>query len=282
MVISVVFGTPLAGIVGNLERDEKGEKPRKRLLRKRGRIILYCAGVLGGLLAAMGLSKLLSIIADATANEWFIEFAKGGGLPRFDSSTGLFGNLNADKLMWVVPLMLAGIVLAFIYKEFDKITKFLADKIAKHRIISCLIAGLCVAVCGWLLPSTMFSGEHQLGTLIGNWQTQDATVLILTSVVKIILVSVCINFGWRGGSIFPIIFCGSSAAFAMALIIGPAVLDGAFAAAILVSAMYSYINRKPFMAVLILLLCFPISYFIPMLIVGYAASKIPTPFKEAE
>lgn len=279
VVTSVIFRAPFAGLIGNIEGYEKDDKTRERLLKKKGRIYLYCMGVLGGIASAYLLGKLLSLIAKRFNSVILNRVANTNGLPRFNSQLNLFTWFDGEMITWFIPLFAAGILLAIIYKVFDKLTKYLADKIAKYRIISCLIAGVSVAVLGALLPNTMFSGEHQLGVLINSWFRQDALILLLTAAVKLILVSICINFGWRGGSIFPIIYSGASAAFAVVILIG-GVLEGAFAAAVLIAAMYSYISRKPLMSVLILLLCFPITYIIPMLIAAYAASKIPTPFKD--
>ena len=76
-------------------------------------------------------------------------------------------------------------------------------------------------------------------------------------------------------SIFPIIFSGALLGYTFALIVG---MDGAFAVAMLVSAMYAYIMRKPVAVVMILLLCFPVTYIIPIAVSAIIASKIPTPF----
>ena len=55
-------------------------------------------------------------------------------------------------------------------------------------------------------------------------------------------------------------------------------MDGAFAVAMLVSSMYAYIMRKPAAVVMILLLCFPITYILPIAVCAIIASKIPSPY----
>ena len=142
-------------------------------------------------------------------------------------------------------------------------------------VIACLIPGLFMALCGYFFPLTMFSGEHQLSELIDGWQTASVQELILSAVLKLALVSLCVNFGWRGGSIFPIIFSGACLGYAFALIAG---FDGAFAAAVVIAALYAYQMRKPVAVITILLLCFPVTYILPVGIAAFAAAKIPTPF----
>ena len=125
----------------------------------------------------------------------------------------------------------------------------------------------------------MFSGEHQLDDLIDGWQTASCTELILTAVVRLALISLCINFGWRGGSIFPLIYSGACLGYSFALITG---MDGAFAAAVLIASLYAYHMRKPVMVMMVLLLCFPITYILPVGIAAIIASKVPSPFAQQQ
>ena len=259
-VLSIVFGSPLFGIVGALEPDNKSESYRAKLLAKKGRIFIYCMGVIGGVLMMMGLGKLVG---------------SEGGLPRF----GREHAIGIDQWKWAIPAIAAGVVFAIIYLTFNSITEKLAAKVMDKRILSCLIAGISVAVIGYFVPYTMFSGEHQLGTLISDWQSMSASMLVASAVCKLLLVNICISFGWRGGNIFPIIFSGSAAGYAFALLVG---MDGAFAVALLLSAMYAYISRKPVTAAAILMLCFPITYILPIIVSAVIASKIPSPWAKGE
>ncbi len=265
VVLGVIFGAPLFGIVNNLEPDSLAEKYRTRLASKKERIFLYIIGVAGGLLAFFALGKLAEVL----------NIDSGGGLPRFDSAR-LF---TLADWKFFIPLLAAGIGGAFIYLIADKLTKLLAKKLGDRRILSCLIAAVCIAVGGFLLPYTMFSGEHQMVELMENWQSLSVAVLVLTAGVKLILVNVCVNLGWRGGAIFPIIFSGVALGYAMAMITG---VEPSFGVAILVAAMYSYIARKPATVVAVLLLCFPLTYIVPIIVASVVSAKIPSPFVKKE
>ena len=255
-IVGVIFGSPLFGIAHALEPDDKSENYRRKLAGKRARIIIYCCGAAGGMLAFYLLGALTG---------------RSAGLPRFHAHHAI----GVDQWKWLLPLLAAGIVFALFYLTMQKLTHSLADKLSGHFFICSFIAAAAVAVAGAFLPMSMFSGEHQLEALIDNWQTMSPTTMILTAIVKLTLVSLCINFGWRGGSIFPIIFSGSLLGYTFALITG---MDGAFAVAMLVSSMYAYIMRKPIAVVMILLLCFPVTYIFPIAVCAIIASKIPTPF----
>lgn len=275
IVLSVVFGSPLVGIVGNLESDGKGEKTREKLLKKKNRVFIYCMGVVGALLAMYGCGTLFSRFAVNTQSEFLHELAQSSGLPRFSVSS----HIDWTQLKWALLLIIIGVAFGFFYSAFERLANACAQKIIKYRIISCLIAGICVAVIGYFVPETMFSGEHSLGLLIENWQSYAPASLMLTAIFKLMLVSICICFGWRGGNIFPIIFSGSAVGYAVALALG---LDGALTAAILLTAMHSYIARKPVSSVAILMLCFPVVYLPVMFISGFIASRIPSPFVKVE
>lgn len=275
--LGVIFHAPLFGIAMDLESDE----PRTRIVPKRTRVVIYCFGVFGGMLAFGLLGKLFDVLLSALFGPGAVA---GGGLPRFNAEHAI----GLSQWKWFIPLLAAGLLFSLFYMLIEKITRRLGDKLSGRPVISCLIPGLCMAVCGYCLPLTMFSGETQLEELIDGWQTLvsaggtgaaagtiDATTLILTAVIKLALVSLCINFGWRGGSIFPIIFSGACVGYAFALIVG---MDGAFAAAVVIASLYAYQMRKPIAVIMVLLLCFPVTYIIPVGVAAFIAAKIPSPF----
>lgn len=271
--LSVIFGAPFFGLAHLLEPDNRSETYKEKFLTKKARILLYCFGIAGGMLAFW----LLGTLTGASA-----------GLPRFPAHH----EVSVKQWLWAFPIMGIGIVLALYYGFFARLTGMLGEKLASHRIASCLIAGAALAVCGSFLPMTMFSGEKQLDLMI-TMTSPDADTEILsggsagisavfavTALVKLILISLCINLGWKGGNIFPLIFCGSLAAFCISCFIG---IDCAFAAAVLIASMYGYLTQKPVTAIAILLLCFPVTYILPLAAAAFIASKVPSPFhREAE
>lgn len=253
--LGVIFNSPLFGIIDNLEPDSKEEKYREKLVSKKSRIFIYIMGVAGGMLAMKGLGIL---------------FGGSTGLPRFDAYHGY----GLHQWKWVILLIAAGVIFGLFYIVTDKMTFVIADKIKEYRVTSCVIAGVFVAIIGYYLPLTMFSGEHEMGQMMTDWQNYPVNILILIAIGKLLLVNICINFGWRGGSIFPIIFAGLNVGYAMAAITG---MDGSFAVAVTVAALYAYIMRKPVTVAAVLLLCFPITYILPILVAAFIASKIPVP-----
>ena len=256
-VLGVIFGAPFFGIVANLEPDDESEHYREKLVSRKTRIVIYCCGVAGGLFSFRLLSRY---------------FGESFGLPRFSAHHAM----GIDQWKWVIPLIAIGLVFSLYYQYVDKLMGLLRKKLGGHAMISSLIAAGSVALCGHFLPMTMFSGEDELKHLIDEWQFDSVQVMILSAIVKLLMVSICINFGWRGGNIFPIIFCSALLGYSFATITG---MDGAFAVAVVAASLYAYYMRKPATVIAVLLLCFPITYILPIGISAIIASKIPTPVK---
>jgi hypothetical protein len=47
-----------------------------------------------------------------------------------------------------------------------------------------------------------------------------------------------------------------------------------------IAALYGYMMRKPAAAIAILMLCFPVTYILPIAASAIISSKIPTPLKK--
>lgn len=120
----------------------------------------------------------------------------------------------------------------------------------------------------------MFSGEEQMAELIQGFSSMTALVLILTAVVKVIVCPLCVNMGWRGGNIFPVIFAGVSIGYGVALLTG---LDPTFCVTVLATSVTVAVMRKPVLSVAVLLLCFPVADLVFMAVAALVAGIIPLP-----
>ena len=266
--LGVVFNAPFMGIAFNYETPGAGDSDEEILGGQAGQVnesekaafkklklLVYVVAVAG----ALGIMKLLGSI-----------FGGGSGFPRFGRNV----DITVDDWKWFIVVFAAGLVAGLIYMLAKKITVAIGNKLTNRRVISCMLAGLCLAVIGLAFPWTMFSGEHQMGELMEVWQNESAGNLILTTIMKLILVNLCINLGWKGGSIFPVIFSGVSLGYAMAMILG---IEPVFAVAVSAATICGYTMRKPVMAICVLLLCFPVTVIIPVAAAAYLGSLIPVP-----
>lgn len=125
----------------------------------------------------------------------------------------------------------------------------------EHPVVKAMLAGLALAICGTVLPYTMFAGETQADVLMETYLTIPAGVLIATGLVKAMLTPALINLGWRGGHFFPVIFSGVSLGYGFAILTGA---DPVFCVAVCTASTMGAVMRQPVMVVGLLLMCFPL------------------------
>ncbi|MEG0829225.1 MAG: chloride channel protein [Anaerovoracaceae bacterium] len=261
--LGIIFNAPFYGIANNLEEKDfssfggKNKENEESIFddqeKKRVKIMIYIAAILGGFGAMGGLGKL---------------FGGGMGIPRFTASV----IPTFHDWIWFVPLLILGVLYGMIYVFIDRLTSRIGEKLGKYRIISCILAGLCLGLMGSFFPLTMFSGEEQMGEIMRSWTTMSGAFLIGIGLLKLITLCICVNLGWRGGNIFPIIFAGTCLGYGMAAITG---INPIFAVAVSTACLCAYVMRKPMTAVAVLLLCFPIKIIIPLAIAAYVGSTVP-------
>ncbi len=200
-----VFGfvAPLAGStdgqgVGDGEDSESGEITIR--LPKAQKTVVYGIAIAGGLGTYLLLGQLMG---------------GGMGMPRFEAA--VVGNL---ELTWLIPLSLIGTICGWLYFVSEHASEALAHAIGARPVVKAMLAGLALAICGTVLPYTMFAGETQADVLMETYLTIPAGVLIATGSVKAMLTPALINLGWRGGHFFPVIFSGVSLGYGLAILTG--------------------------------------------------------------
>lgn len=254
--LGVIFNAPFMGIANNFENrdlDDDPAAPKEQIERKRAKTLVYVAAVLGGLWAMGGLGKL---------------FGGGMGIPRFARDV----DITLDDWKWFLVFALASVLCGMFYLLMNRITFALGQKLTAHPVARCLLAGLFLAAMGTFLPWTMFSGEQQMGEMMTVWQQQGFVILFLTAIGKLLLINLCVNLGWRGGNIFPVIFAGVCLGYALASLSGA---EPVFAVAVCVAALCGYIMRKPLTVLAVLLLCFPVTVIVPVAAAAYGGSLMP-------
>lgn len=255
--LGAIFGAPLFGIAEAVEPDNASEHYRDKLLSKKARIYLYGLGVIG-IFAGM---KLLAPLGSTSE-----------GLPRFSR----YHAIGWSQWKWAVALILLGMLMALLYAAFNGLSEKLAVLLEGRAILAAVLAGALLGLVGFFLPETMFSGETGLHSLLGEWRSYTTGALLLIAVLKGLLSTLCINLGWRGGNIFPIIYMGAAAGYAFALAVnaGGSALDGSFAVALVLAAMYGFLSQKPVTVLAVLLLCFPVTYILPIAVAAFVSAKL--------
>lgn len=247
--LSVIFAAPLFGFVAPFESEEESIT-----FPKRAKVILYFAAIFGG----MGIYLLLNTM-----------FGGGMGLGRFGAAA-----VGWQEIAWLIPFALIGTAAGFLYHLSGKLVGTALKPFQRFVLMRAIVGGLLLGTCGFFLPYTMFAGESQMTVVMSEWTTMTVAVLVGTGILKLIISTVCLHTGWKGGNIFPIIFSGVCLGYAMALITG---VDSVFAVAVITASLCGAVMRKPIAVILVLLLCFPLKGVISMSAAAFIGASIPLP-----
>ncbi|MEG0217055.1 MAG: chloride channel protein [Raoultibacter sp.] len=250
--LSAIFTAPLYGFaapfVGNTENDDAITLPKKR------KIICYLIAIAGALGAFFLLGSL---------------FGRGGGLIHYSSLT-----LGTNELIWALPVALVGAVGGWLYHAFNALAKKIARLFGNKIVLRAVFAGVVLGAVGCVLPYTMFAGEAQMHVLSESWGSFGIAALFLTGIIKLFMGPLCVQCGWRGGNIFPVIFSGVALGYGMAALGGA---DPVFCIALCSAAVCGGVMRNPLMAALLLILCFPATAIVALFLAAALGSALPLP-----
>ncbi len=226
--LGTIFVSPMFGFVEPLENEEESKLP------KTSKNILYFAAIL----SSFGIFVFLNHITHTKT-----------GLHSLGTTS--LANLNYPYL---ILLVIIGIVLAYFHFLSNKAIKKIFRNIEDRFILKGIVGGLILGIMGTVLPLTMFSGEHQIYILLENGIEVNLIILILTSVMKIVLTSICIETGLKGGQFFPLIFSGIAMGYAMSILLK---MDPIISMAVVTTSFLANILKKPIAVVLLLIILFP-------------------------
>lgn len=284
--LSAIFATPLLGIVAVVQdampaRDPDGVDERRADgraadaaedspaattddrtapdpiaydFRRWAKVVLYTAAAFG---AVGGMSCVGSF------------FGPEAGLPRFDGATPVWSDIA-----WFVPCAIVGYIGALLYHAGSFAFGRLGRALEGHAVIRPVIGGLVLGIAGAALPYVLFPGEAQTHELMGAWGQMSALALLATGLVKCLVTPWCLNMGWHGGHFFPCIFAGIACGYGIAAATGA---DPMFCVAVATGALVAGVQRKPFVAMALLLLCFPASSIVWMGLACLIGAAIPVP-----
>jgi H+/Cl- antiporter ClcA len=142
-------------------------------------------------------------------------------------SGSLFGSVyvfpeyspHLTDLLWAVPLGLAGAAAGAVFIILFRVLRRGMKRLGRHYVVRGLLGGLGLGVAGALWPLVLFSGEEQAHTLIVDVGKYSVLALITMALVKLVITSLLLSTGWKGGYIFPTMFAGIALGLAVHLII---------------------------------------------------------------
>ncbi|KRN94749.1 chloride channel protein [Pediococcus stilesii] len=115
-------------------------------------------------------------------------------------------NWKLIDLLWLVPIA----VVAFLVGQICLRAMILIQKGVLERFItvrsSIIFGGVMIYLATLFVPNINFSGMVNFELLASTWQSKSAIFLIVNAFLKLVLLTICLNTGWLGGEIFPVLF----------------------------------------------------------------------------
>lgn len=102
----------------------------------------------------------------------------------------------------------------------------------------------------------LFSGQHSVAWLL-TMQHAAPWLLTLLAVLKLVFMRLCLNFGWRGGDLFPLLFVGLTQGFALAAWLPQ--VDTMLTVAVTATAMMAVLGHHPALAAVMVALFCPLT-----------------------
>lgn len=187
-------------------------------------------------------------------------------------------NISSKELMFFIPILILSIIIGISFNYMGDLVKYTCKKtkISLNPFTAAIIGGGILAVLGAYFPLTLFSGEHALREIVNNFDELGAIYLLFIAFLKILATKISINFRWVGGQIFPTIFASFCIAFAVSDILK---IDPTYSVAIIAAGVITVVLRKPIIAVVLIGLFLPVTYWIFAIISSFSINFIIDKFK---
>ena len=242
----LIFRSPLFGLYTLSEKSSENTHIIKDI-----KVIVYTVTTIAGFLVFMLLSEF------DNRPSFIVKFGQS--------------NIGSKELIWFVPLIIIAMLLAYIYKMYALVLNRIFKPIENKKILKGIIGGLGIGILGTIFPWTLFSGEHELRTLVVEWNNMPAYLLILLSLLKLLLTEICLSTGHRGGHIFPLIFSGSCLAYGLSKLFS---IDPVFCLSVIVTGLASRAIGNMYVAIFLLIFFFPINTIVPMVLAAAIGKMI--------
>ncbi|RRK10325.1 chloride channel protein [Lactiplantibacillus garii] len=212
--------------------DERVAVKSSRLLRQKR--LLYLIFSLNGLLA-------------------FFILMRHTDQPSFITKLGA-STWHARDWFIILPLIMGAGIYGRLWRWLGRYWHKLIQWWAPALMLKVILGAVGIVVIAHWLPDLLFSGQHSVHLLVGAWQHRDPWLLSGMAAVKLLFLAWCLQFGWCGGDIFPILFASFTQGFAVAAWLPQ--FDQLVVVAVVATAMAGCLLDNPVVAgIMVLLFC---------------------------
>ena len=173
-------------------------------------------------------------------------------------------NWHLKELLLLIPLVLFGYLSGQLYLLLKKHMTRWFDFWQNQPIKKALIGSVAIFVTAIFLPSLLFSGQTSLGGIPERYLQFSVAFLLIVVALKLVFLLICLNTGWIGGDIFPIVFAAILNGFAISQLFPT--FDAIFIAAVVATSMAIVILDSPVGIPIFVALFFP-SQILPVLLI---------------
>lgn len=122
---------------------------------------------------------------------------------------------QSRDLLWLLPIFIFGRLSGRLELTLMiNLRKILLGRVHRDWALL-LVGGLAIYAASIWLPAINCSGMANFHLLAGSWQHHTTGALLLAAGLKLALLTICLNTGWIGGDIFPVLFCTTAQGIAL-------------------------------------------------------------------
>ncbi|MEE9112836.1 MAG: chloride channel protein [Lactobacillus delbrueckii] len=172
----------------------------------------------------------------------------------------------------LTPLAFAlGLAFGKFFLKFEEIGEKLGETIPNY-LLKGMLGGLLLGIGGLLSSYLLWSGAFTMWNLVDQAAKLGPVFLISLAFGKCLLTNFGFGLGWRGGTIFPAIFCSVALGLGLALLLP---WSQNLLVAVLTAASVSVIVGKPKLVALLLVFLFSLRLAPVIILVCLLCEKIP-------
>ena len=161
-------------------------------------------------------------------------------------------------LLWTIPLALVGALGGWLYLKLHQWMQQWFAPLKGKPILLGLLGGFSLGLTAIFLPLVLFSGQHQLSPMFQDAIQLGFWVLFLTGLARLVLTSMMLNTGWKGGQFLPIMF--AAAALGLSVSVVYPIVHPSAAALGAIGALLTVVLPTPRSALILMVLLFPLEY----------------------